>query len=116
MHGSILSPVSSNYNKVRMGRILLLACLVLALIYCGKSQDIPDGAFAIGNNDICTNSVFEGGASPSDNLFCPTDPGLPELRCYSRSELCNGMDFCSSGSSDEGGNINALECKSTIYE
>ena len=48
-----------------------------------------------------------------DNLSCPnTDQSI--LDCYSRTELCNAVEFCDGGS-DEGTNIVALECSKFSY-
>ena len=90
-----------------MGRILKLACLVLALVCCGESQDIPQEAEDIGNDDPCASIL--GVASPSDNLSCEFSSG--DTECYFLSDLCNGINDCFT-MSDEGNNIAALDCKS----
>ena len=49
-----------------------------------------------------------------DNFSCPRIGNLSQipLQCYSRQELCNGIEFCDGGS-DEGRDdtINSLECE-----
>ena len=94
-----------------MGRILQLACLLLALVCCAESQTIPDEAFDIGSADPCATEL--GVASPSDNLSCEILFAPGNTRCYDRSELCNGTSTCDTGS-DEGSNIAALDCKLII--
>ena len=49
-----------------------------------------------------------------DNFSCPRIGNLSQipLQCFTRQELCNGMDFCISGT-DEGADIASLKCKMT---
>ena len=85
-----------------------LALLVLAVISSGQAQNLAMQTLTIGNDDPCASEL--GVLSPSDNLSCEfVHPG--GTHCYLRSELCNGVSFCSTGS-DEGDNIAALDCES----
>ena len=51
-----------------------------------------------------------------DNLSCPRIGNLSQipLQCFTRQELCNGIDFCSSGT-DEGTDIASLKCKMAYF-
>ena len=85
-----------------MGRLTVLTVLVLAVAVSVQAQDLT-----IANDDPCAVSL--GVPSPSDNLSCEfSTPG--QEACYARSQLCNGVNFCLTGS-DEGDNIAALDCK-----
>ena len=52
-----------------------------------------------------------------DNFSCPRIGNLSQipLQCYSRAELCDGVEFCNGGS-DEGRNatIVSLECENGV--
>ena len=64
-----------------------------------------------GQAPIATDNVCLRLQNVSDNLSGP--PSLESdglLRCYSQNELCNQVQFCSTGS-DEGNNVVALDCK-----
>ena len=84
-----------------MGCLTVLAVLVLAIVASVQAQDLT-----IANDDPCAARL--GQDSPSDNLSCEFSTG--DLECYPRSQLCNGVSFCLTGS-DEGDNIAALDCK-----
>ena len=45
---------------------------------------------------------------PTDNLSCPI-ANQAFLECYSRAQLCDGVNDCSGGS-DEGATLVSLEC------
>ena len=95
-----------------MGFLSQLALIVLAVVKFSSGQTVPPSnqTLDIGNDDPCAEEL--GVSSPSDNLSCEfVVPG--GMRCYSRSELCNGDQICLTGS-DEGDNIAALDCKIAI--
>jgi len=86
-----------------MGNLKFVSVLVLGLVSVAVAQG------PIGSTDPCLAIGF------NDNLSCEIslDPLVP-LVCYSRDQLCDGNDDCSTGS-DEGENIAALECKSYFF-
>ena len=91
-----------------MRRKVVLVCLLLAVVQRTVGQSL-----IIGNDLPCE----QPGEDPDpnndrDNLSCPRLDGV--LQCYSRDMLCDGVQFCQGGS-DEGTNLNALECGKLFF-
>ena len=94
-----------------MRRNVVLVFLLLAVVQRTVSQGSGEGSgqsFSNGNDLPCE----QPGEDPDpnndrDNLSCPVLDD--ELQCYSRGMLCDGNQDCTGGS-DEGVNIEALEC------
>ena len=84
-------------------RLLKATCLLLSVI------TYSNGQAPIAYDDICQTQQ-----GIPDNLSCPQTDGTTTLICYPRTELCNGDVFCNGGS-DEGTNLNALDCKCDIH-
>ncbi len=74
-----------------------VAVVFLSLFVCSSAQ----GPIAF--NDVC---MREQGRT--DNLSCLRGDGT--LKCYNRSQLCDGVSDCGDGS-DEGLNIEGLDCE-----
>ena len=86
-----------------MRRKVVLVCLLLAVVQRTVGQSLT-----IGNDLPCEQSGVDPDANNDrDNLSCPRVDDV--LQCYSRDMLCDGTEFCQGGS-DEGENLNALEC------
>ena len=86
-----------------MRRKVVLVCLLLAVVQRTVGQSLT-----IGNDLPCEQPGEDPDANNDrDNLSCPLFDD--DLQCYSRAMLCDGTQFCQGGS-DEGENLNALEC------
>ena len=101
-----LTSSAANTDKtpfVAMRRKVVLFCLLLAVVQRALGQGI------IGSTLPCEAPGEDPDPNnPEDNLSCPfQDQSI--MRCYSRTELCNGAQFCA-GSTDEGVNIVSLNC------
>ena len=83
--------------------ILLCSCLLFLVFQRTSGQGL------IGEELPCQAQGEDPDPNfPSDNLMCAAN--IP-LRCFARSELCNGNSFCTNPTgSDEGLNNAALEC------
>ena len=81
--------------------LVKVTCLLLSVI------TYSNGQAPIAYDDVClTQQGFV------DNLSCPRSDGA--LQCYARSALCDTTRLCAGGS-DEGDNLNALDCKCDIH-
>ena len=105
--GKLTQLVAWNRYRSRVAVLDIMGCLtVLAVLVLSVAVSVQAQNLTIANYDPCAAQL--GQASPSDNLSC--EFSTTGLRCYPRSQLCNGVNFCVTGS-DEGDNIAALDCK-----
>ena len=70
--------------------------LIFAIVQCAGGQGTDPNELPCGD----------------DNLSC-VNPDPTILECFSTSDLCDGIEFCSN-ERDEGRNENALDCEFTL--
>ena len=96
----------------------IIFTLIVLLYPYPLAQTQPEGLMIEDRCAVEGQLPVNPGRNYSDNLSCPSlfqGGGLVPLRCFSRSELCNGVAFCADSAIDEGTSVwdtfGVLDCK-----
>ena len=85
----------------------VLFFLLLAVVQRASGQG------SIGSELPCEADGENPDPDNLDNFSCPI-PNQAILECYSRAQVCDGMNFCEGGA-DEGITTASLECSELLF-